>query len=92
MGCYNPSKIGTVIQWKQPTNTNEASSFLGLAGYYQRFVEGFSMIRSLLTTLTHKYVKWMDACEKSFQELEEWMVMTPILTIPKEKKGFYDVL
>ena len=62
----------------------EIRSFLGLAGYYRRFIEGFSKINLPLTRLTQKGVKfeWSDECEYSFKELKDILVTTPILTIP----------
>ena len=65
-------------------------SFLGLAGYYRRFVEGFPKIASSLTMLTRKNVKFQcsDACDKSFQELKRRLVTAPVLTIPSGSGGF----
>ncbi|WMV45102.1 hypothetical protein MTR67_038487, partial [Solanum verrucosum] len=65
-------------------------SFLGLADYYKRFVEGFSSIASTLTTLTQQKVKflWLKACEKSFQELKDRLTSAPILTLLKGTDGF----
>ena len=64
-------------------------SFVGLANYYHKFVDGFLKIVALMTTLTRKNVKfeWTDACEQSFQELKRRLVTTPILTIPKGEDG-----
>ena len=61
----DPSKVEVVNQWKQPRNP---ISILSLAGYYWRFVDGFSEIATPMTTLTRKNVKfeWTDACEQSF--------------------------
>jgi len=61
----------------------EIRNFLGLADYYQRFVEGFSRIAAPLTRLTQKGVKfeWTENCEKSIQELKDRLVSAPILTI-----------
>ena len=69
----HPSKIEAMSQWKQPTNATEVRRFLGLAGYYRRFLEGFSKISSLLMVLMCKNVKfeWTDAYEKSFQKLKK---------------------
>ena len=52
------SKIDAVLSWNRPTNATEVRSFLGLAGYYSRFVEGFSKISGPLTNLTRKEVKY----------------------------------
>ena len=64
----DPAKIEAVMQWTQPKNVTEIRSFLGLAGYYRRFVEGFSKIATPLTVLTRKGQKftWTEACENSF--------------------------
>ncbi|WMV46141.1 hypothetical protein MTR67_039526, partial [Solanum verrucosum] len=66
-------KIEAVLNWPRPTSPTDIRSFLGLAGYYMRFVEGFSSISSPLTMLTQKTVKfqWSEACEKSFQEMKK---------------------
>ena len=68
----------------------EIRSFLGLASYYKRFIDGFSKIALPLTSLTQKGVKfeWSDDCERSFQELKNRLVTTPILTIPSGLGGF----
>ncbi|KAH0672886.1 hypothetical protein KY284_023973 [Solanum tuberosum] len=65
-------KIEAVQNWPRPTSPTDIRSFLGLAGYFRRFVEGFSSISSHLTKLTQKTIKfqWSEACEKSFQELK----------------------
>ena len=86
----DPSKVAAVQNWKTPTNVGEIRSFLGLAGYYRKFVEGFSKIASPLTELTRKDVKfiWSEACEKSFQELKKRLVTAPVLTIPNGEGKF----
>ena len=84
------NKIETVINWDRPTNVSEVRSFLGLAVYYRRFVEGFSHIAAPLTQLTQKNVKfkWKEECEKSFQELKRRLVTALVLTIPSSTWGF----
>jgi hypothetical protein len=69
----DPSKIEAVVKWERPTNVHEIRSFLGLAGYYWRFVKGFSTLSGPLTALTKKNVcyVWSDECEASFQELKK---------------------
>ena len=75
----DPSKVAAVQDWKTPTNVGVVRSFLGLAGYYRKFVKGFSKIASPLTELTKKDVKfvWSKTCERSFQELKKRLVTAP---------------
>ena len=86
----DPNKIKAVVNWDRPTNVSEVRSFLGLIGYYKRFVEGFSCIAAPLTQLTRKNVKfkWKEECEKSFQELKQRLVTAPVLTIPSSTGAF----
>ena len=65
----DPIKIEAVANWKPPRNVTEVRSFLGIAGYYRRFVKGFSVIASPLTKLLKKGVKfeWTDKCPNSFE-------------------------
>ncbi|RVW60643.1 Transposon Ty3-G Gag-Pol polyprotein [Vitis vinifera] len=83
-------KVDVVANWRRPSNVTEIRSFLGLAGYYRRFIEGFSKIALPLTKLTQKGVnfEWSDDCECSFQELKNRLVSAPILTIPSGSGGF----
>ncbi|KAL0536801.1 hypothetical protein IC582_025763 [Cucumis melo] len=69
---------------------SEIHSFLGLVGYYRRFVEDFSRIASLLTRLTRKGTPfvWNPACESSFQELKQKLVSAPVLTVPDGSGSF----
>lgn len=67
-GIYvDPIKTKAVMKWERPSNVTEVRSFLGLASYYRRFVEGFSKIALPLTSLTRKDSKflWTLECEKS---------------------------
>ena len=68
----DPKKVEAVVEWNRPNNVTEIRSFLGLAGYYRRFVEGFSRLAMPQTRLTQKGVKfeWSEECEQSFQELK----------------------
>ncbi|KAH0681196.1 hypothetical protein KY284_022281 [Solanum tuberosum] len=83
-------KIEVVKNWPRPTTPTEIRSFLGLAGYYRRFVEGFSSIAAPLTKLTHKETKfqWSDECERSFQELRNKLTSTPVLVLPEGTEGY----
>ena len=78
----DPTKIKVVVNWKPPRNVTKVRSFLGLAGYYRRFVRGFSVIASLLTKLLEKGIKfeWTDKCQNSFEQLKGMLVEAPILT------------
>ena len=68
----------------------EIQSFLGLAGYYRRFVQDFSRIAAPITRLTQKNMKfeWLDACENSFQILKEKLTTAPVLTLPNREDKF----
>ncbi|KAL0366986.1 UNVERIFIED_CONTAM: Retrovirus-related Pol polyprotein from transposon.6 [Sesamum radiatum] len=66
----DPSKVKAIMEWRVPKNVTEVRSFLGLAGYYRRFVEGFSIIAGPLTKLLRKGVafQWTEQCQQSFDE------------------------
>ena len=68
----DPEKDEAVMSWERPKSVFEIRSFLGLAGYYRRFIEDFSRIAAPMTRLTRKEVKfdWDDRCEEAFQELK----------------------
>ena len=68
----------------------EVWNFLGLAGYYRKFVEDFSKIATPLTRLTRKEEKfeWSEACQQSFDELKRRLTSTPVLTLPIGTDGF----
>jgi hypothetical protein len=65
----DPSKVQDVLSWKAPTSVSDIRSFLGLAGYYRRFIEGFLKISKPKTELLEKdkQFEWTAACEASFQ-------------------------
>jgi hypothetical protein len=86
----DPSKITSIMERKAPTNPTEVQAFLGLAGYYLKFVEGFSSIARPLTQLLKKDKKfeWTKKCEQSFQELKKRLVSAPILTMPDITNSF----
>ena len=69
----DPAKMEADSKWKQPQNPNEIRSFIGLAGYYRRFIKNFSKIARPMTELTKKSEKfiWSPKCEDSFQELRD---------------------
>jgi LPS O-antigen subunit length determinant protein (WzzB/FepE family) len=71
--AVDPSKVESVTKWEQPLNMTDIRSFLGMAGYYRRFIENFSKIAKPITELLKNNTKfeWSEACEKSFQELKK---------------------
>ena len=79
----DPSKIEAVLNWDRPRTPTEVRSFLGLAGYYRRFVQDFAKIATPLTKLTRKNEKfiWNERCEESFQELKTRLVTAPVLAL-----------
>ncbi|KAJ9555770.1 hypothetical protein OSB04_010384 [Centaurea solstitialis] len=86
----DPAKIEAMMSWKSPTNPSEIRSFLGLAGYYRRFIQDFSKIASSLTTLTKKNAKflWTDKQEEAFQTLKKKLCQSPILSLPDGTEDF----
>ncbi|XP_073362464.1 uncharacterized protein [Aegilops tauschii subsp. strangulata] len=88
--AVDPSKVAAVTEWETPTTVGEIRSFFGLAGYYRRFIENFSKIAKPMTELLKKEKKfvWTGECEASFQELKQWLVTTPVLTLPDIHKDF----
>ncbi|KAA0039625.1 pol protein [Cucumis melo var. makuwa] len=86
----DPAKIEAVTGWTRPSIVSEVHSFLGLAGYYRRFVENFSRIATPLTQLTRKGAPfvWSKACEDSFQNLKQKLVTAPVLTVPDGSGSF----
>ncbi|GJV91674.1 reverse transcriptase domain-containing protein [Tanacetum coccineum] len=86
----DPAKIEAVKNWASPTTPTEIRQFLGLAGYYQRFIEGFSKIVKPLTKLTQKNKKyiWGENQESAFQLLKQKLCEAPILALPKGNNDF----
>ncbi|GKC35607.1 putative reverse transcriptase domain-containing protein [Tanacetum coccineum] len=86
----DPSKIEAVKSWKAPTTPSEVRSFLGLAGYYRRFIENFSKIAKPLTSLTQKNQKyeWGEKQEEAFQTLKDKLCNAPILSLPDRVEDF----
>ncbi|KAI3704083.1 hypothetical protein L1987_74291 [Smallanthus sonchifolius] len=86
----DPSKIETIKNWEAPKTPTEVRQFLGLAGYYRRFIENFSKIALPLTTLTQKEKKydWSDKQESAFQLLKRKLCSAPILSLPEGVDNF----
>jgi len=86
----DPAKVETMVKWERPQTVTEVRSFLGLAGYYKRFVEGFSKMVSPLTQLTRndQSFSWTDECEVCFEDIRRRLTIAPILAIPDTAKMF----
>jgi hypothetical protein len=86
----DPSKVKEVLDWKPPTSVSEARSFLGLTGYYRRFILNFSMVAKPITELLkkgNKYI-WNDACDEAFKVLKKLLTTSPSLTQSDITKPF----
>src|ERR1700738_28715 len=85
-----PSKVDAVSKWPQPKNVHDIRSFLGLAGYYRKFVKDFSKIASPLTELLHKSKKfqWTDEQEQAFHTLKVAVSTAPVLIVPDPKLAY----
>ena len=88
--AVDPAKVSAVTEWESPKNVKEVRSFLGLAGYYRRFIENFSKIAKPMTELLKKDTKfiWTEECEASFQELKKCLVTSPVLILPGQTKDY----
>jgi ribonuclease HI len=90
-GIYvDPAKISAIQNWEVPKSATQIRQFLGLAGYYRRFIENFSIVAKPLTLLTHKDTKfiWTEEQEKAFRTLKEKLTTAPILSLPEQNGGF----
>ena len=88
--AVDPSKVEVVTDWPQPKSVTDIRCFLGLAGYYRKFIKDFSLVASPMTKLTRKGVKfeWSKKCEESFQSLKKSLTTAPVLTLPNGNEGF----
>jgi hypothetical protein len=86
----DPSKIEAVKLWPKPTNIKQLRGFLGLAGYYRKFIKGFGAICKPLTNLLRKHVQfiWTPQEQASFQALKQALVAAPVLALPDFSKEF----
>ncbi|GJU57410.1 putative reverse transcriptase domain-containing protein [Tanacetum coccineum] len=86
----DPAKIESIMDWVSPKSPTEIHQFLGLAGYYKRFIKGFSKIAKPITKLTQKKVKfvWGNKQEAAFQTLKQKLCSSPILALPEGSEDF----
>ncbi|KAH9303796.1 hypothetical protein KI387_008200, partial [Taxus chinensis] len=85
-----PSKIVAITEWPTPKNVHEVRSFMGLAGYYRKFVKDFSKVAAPITSLQKKDKKfvWNDKCESTFKILKSQLNLASILVIPGPNGDF----
>ncbi|GKB08242.1 putative reverse transcriptase domain-containing protein, partial [Tanacetum coccineum] len=86
----DPAKIKSIKDWAFPKTLTEIRQFLGLAGYYRQFIEGFSKIAKPMMKLTQKNVKfnWSEKAESVFQLLKQKLCSAPILALPEGSENF----
>jgi hypothetical protein len=90
-GVYiDPGKVNDVLNWMPPTTVSEIRSFLGLAGYYRRFIKDFSKIAKPMMKLLekNKAFEWTTKCQASFEELRKRLTSAPVLVLPDLTKKF----
>jgi hypothetical protein len=84
----DPANVKEIVVWSIPTTVTEIQSFLGLAGYYRRFIEGFSKIAKPMTSLLEKRreFKWDEKCQDGFDQLKKRLMSPPVLVMPDLQK------
>jgi hypothetical protein len=88
--AVDPDKVQDVLDWKPPSSVTQVCSFLGLAGYYRRFIPNFSKIAKPITELLEKgteYV-WSKDCDEAFHTLKKLLTTSPVLAQPDIAKSF----
>jgi hypothetical protein len=88
--AVDPKKVAAILDWKAPKDVRGIKSFNGMAGYYWRFIKGFSKIARPMTALLAKKVefKWTPVCQESFEMLKKKLTTAPVLILPDVHKPF----
>jgi hypothetical protein len=87
--AVDPNKVTSVINWPTPKNVKGVRGFLGLTGYYRKFIKYYGKIAKPLTELTKKDgFKWGEEAQRAFEELKVKLTTTPILALPDFNKTF----
>eukprot|EP00253_Pinus_taeda_P012699 PITA_12699 len=88
--AVDPEKIKTILDWPVPKDVADIRSFMGLAGYYRRFVEGFSRVAYPITSLQKKgrTFRWSSECQQSFERPKQLLTSAPVLSIADPNKDY----
>ena len=85
-------EVSAIREFGRPNTKREVRSFLGMCGYYQKFIENFSTVVTLLSDLTRKHapnkVVWGESCQEAFQQLKRALTVAPVLVTPDWSKPF----
>ena len=86
----DPAKVEAIVNWPTPRTVTDIRAFLGLTGFYRKWIRGYAEIASPMTKLLEKHstFHWSPDCEAAFQTLKEMMVSSGILAFPKDEDMF----
>lgn len=88
--AVDPNKVSSVIDWPIPTNVKEVHGFLGLTGYYRKFIKDYGKVARSLTELTKKDgFKWNEKAQEAFEELKRRITTAPVLQLPNFNDEFF---
>ncbi|WVZ54191.1 hypothetical protein U9M48_005029 [Paspalum notatum var. saurae] len=87
----NPDKVKAIAEWPVPSNSKELRSFLGLAGYYRKFIQPFTIVAKPLTELlkNHTLFVWTESHQSAFDALKSTLCSAPVLAMPDFAQPFY---